>query len=106
MDVAAYFTDQFGGNGMLGAMLHYVSGTLLFPLGYLLVGPFLPGARWLRGLAWGVIVWLGAMLVVFPATGAGFFMLGIVGMNAVAAAFIDHLIYGVILGLLLPIGPS
>jgi hypothetical protein len=102
LDIGAYFTDKLGGNAMLGAMLHYLAGTIAFPLGYVVIGPVLPGSLPVKGLAYGVAVWLVAMLVVFPATGAGLFMSNMVGLDAVIASLIGHLIYGAVLGTLGP----
>jgi hypothetical protein len=49
MDVAAYFAGKLGGNSMLGAMLHYIAGTIAFPLGYLVVESRLPGPPMVKG---------------------------------------------------------
>jgi hypothetical protein len=100
LDVAAYFADKLGGNAMLGSMAHYVAGTIGFPLGYLAARPFLPESWPARGLLWGAMLWLGAMLVVFPLTGAGFFMSAMVGTSAVFASLIGHLVYGLVLAAL------
>jgi Family of unknown function (DUF6789) len=102
LDIGAYLADKLGGNAMLGAMLHYLAGTVVFPLGYVVVGPFLPGWPTIKGLAYGVVVWLAAMLVIFPLTGAGLFMSNMVGLDAVVASLIAHLIYGAVLGALGP----
>lgn len=102
LDIGAYLAGKVGGNAMLGTMLHYLAGTVVFPLGYVVAGPFLPGPPLVKGLAYGVAVWFAAMLVIFPLTGAGLFMSNMVGLAAVIASFIAHLIYGAVLGVLGP----
>lgn len=101
LDIAAYLTGKLGGNAMLGAMLYYLAGTIVFPLGYVAIGPFLPGRPPLKGLAYGAAVWLAAMLIIFPMMGAGLFMsnsAGAAGAAAAIASFIAYLIYGGVLG--------
>lgn len=102
LDIGTYLTGEPGGNAMLGALLHYLAGTIVFPLGYVAIGPLLPGPPALKGLAYGAVVWLAAMLVIFPFTGAGLFMSNIAGATAIVASFLAHLIYGAVLGVLGP----
>ncbi len=62
--------------------------------------PILPGAPWLRGLIYGVILWLFSMLLVLPLL----FHAGIFGMRhdrlIPLGALIVHLFYGAALGLI------
>jgi hypothetical protein len=61
---------------------------------------FLPGAPWLKGVVWGVILWLGVELVMVPMMGGGMFSSQMGGMKAVMAALMGHLIYGAIFGVI------
>jgi hypothetical protein len=92
--------DKLGSIQRIAAWVdHFIVGTLLW-------GPIFAGFEattdtkypdWQKGLAFGVIAWLGMMLVFMPVIGAGLFgwRLGIiepVGM------LVLHLIYGLVLG--------
>jgi uncharacterized membrane protein YagU involved in acid resistance len=99
MDIAAMLGSMMGGSWALGMMAHLVSGIVVFPLIYILgVAPRLPGAPWLRGIVWGIVLWLFAQLVMLPAMGSGFFGAKAGGMPSVISALLGHLVYGVVLG--------
>jgi hypothetical protein len=85
----------WGGMGM-----HFVNGTVIFPLIYAYaLYALLPGAPWLKGATWGVILWAIAQAVVMPAMGMGFFSSDTPQpVLAVAGSLIGHLVYGGILG--------
>jgi hypothetical protein len=81
MDIAATLGSVMSG-GMpapgsggwwMGMLVHFVNGTIIFALIYAsgLAGA-LPGALWLRGATWGVILWAVAQAVVMPMMGMGF----------------------------------
>ncbi|MFZ2452384.1 MAG: DUF6789 family protein [Methylovulum miyakonense] len=92
---------MMGHNYALGMAAHIMLGVLVFPLLYaLLVGRLLPGAPVIKGMIWGVILWLIAEILVMPMAGAGFFMSEIGGMKAVMAALMGHLLYGGLLGVI------
>jgi hypothetical protein len=58
MDIAAMLGQMLGGWAM-GMVMHFLNGTVIFPLIYAyLLFPRLPGAPALKGMAWGVILWL------------------------------------------------
>lgn len=84
---------------------HLFNGAVLFPLIYLFaVEPRLPHTdqRWVRGLFWGMVLFLGWSLVILPLVGGG--VLGINYANPVAVIFMTfngHLIYGGLFGALL-----
>jgi hypothetical protein len=56
--------------------------------------------EWLRGLIFGVATWVGTLVILLPALGAGFFgsALG-AGPLPIYATLLAHLAYGVILGI-------
>lgn len=84
----------------LGMMMHLIAGVVIFPLIYACVlHPVLPGAPWLKGTVWGLILWLLAQVMVMPMMGVGFFSSRTPGaMMAVIGGLIGHIIYGVLLG--------
>ena len=99
MDIAAKLGAFVGGDWNLGMMIHLLNGLIIFPLLYgFLVYKFLPGPSGVRGAVFGVLLWLGAMLVVMPLMGDGFFMLNSGTMKPAMASFMGHLLYGVALG--------
>lgn len=86
----------------LGMMIHFLLGTLLFPLLYAyIVYGLLPGKAWARGLIWGTILWFGMMIMPLPMMGKGLF-----ANNTpqpflfVMGALMGHLFYGGIFGAL------
>jgi len=101
MDIAAMLGNMMGNNYAMGMAVHIMLGVLVFPLIYaIVVFRLLPGAPLIKGLTWGLILWLIAETMVMPMAGAGFFMSEIGGMKAVMAALIGHLVYGGLLGVI------
>jgi len=99
MDIAQMLSGFAGGNWAIGMLMHLMNGIVVFPLIYLIVlYRFLPGAPWLKGILWGVVLWLSLEIVLQPMTGAGVFSTNEGGAKAVMAALVAHLIYGVLLG--------
>jgi len=105
MDIAAMLGGMLGGWTM-GMIAHVVMGAIVFPLVYVLVVyHFIAGPPLVRGLVYGVILWMAAVVVVMPIAGAGVLMSNVGGMMAVIAALIGHLVYGGLLGVIAGHGP-
>jgi len=101
MDIAAMLGSMMGSNRWLGMMAHAMMGVVILPLIFVFVlYQFLPGAPWLKGALWGMILWLLAQVVVMPMMGGGFFSSQMGGMMAAAGSLMGHLIYGLPLGAL------
>ena len=99
MDIAAMLGSMMGNSWMLGMMAHFMNGVLIFPLIYVFIlFKLLPGQPWLKGLLWGVVLWLLAQVVVMPMMGGGFFSAQMGGMMAVMGSLMGHAVYGVLLG--------
>lgn len=99
MDIAAMLGSMLGGSWAAGMAMHFVNGTVIFPLIYAYVlYALLPGSPAVKGAAWGVVLWLLAQAVVMPMMGGGFFSMAMGGMMAVAGSLMGHLLYGVLLG--------
>jgi hypothetical protein len=99
MDIAAKLGDITGTGRLMGMMMHFFVGSVVFALIYVFVFfRFLPGAPWTKGLICGVIFWLGLEIGMMPMIGGGFFSSQIGGMKVVVAALIAHLVYGAALG--------
>ena len=83
---------------IVGALVHFGLGLIVFPIGYMIIAyRHFPGGRLLRGILWGVLLWLVAMAVVAPLAGMPFFF-GF-GMPMMAA-LVAHIVYGVILAVI------
>jgi hypothetical protein len=108
MDFAAMlgslFTDgtpeQWTGAWWLGMVVHFINGSIIFSLIYAyLLFRFLAGPAWLKGIQWGMILWLLSEAFVMPAMGAGFFSANMPDPSLwVIGSLIAHFVYGVILG--------
>lgn len=101
MDIAGELSGMIGAPWILGMIMHFVLGTVIFSFAYaMIVVRLLPGPPAVRGMIWGVILWLIAMLMMGPAMGKGFFM---GGMQPAGASLVGHLAFGIVLGLIIPI---
>jgi uncharacterized membrane protein YagU involved in acid resistance len=98
MDIAGMLGNMMGGSWALGMAAHLVNGIVIFPIIYALLFRYLPGTPLLRGVVWGVVLWLIAETMVMPMARAGFFSSEIGGVKAVFAALMGHLVYGALLG--------
>jgi len=80
-------------------MMHFMNGILIFPLiySYILFSRF-PGTPVVKGVLWGIALWMTAQLIVMPMIGAGIFGLKMGGMMSAMASLAGHVIYGALLG--------
>jgi uncharacterized membrane protein YagU involved in acid resistance len=96
MDIAAVL-GKFTGLGMpAGVVMHFLLGTLGFAMGFVIVGPYLPGPGWLRGVVFMAAVWLLAGLIAMPILGIGLFF---GGAKEAMAALLGHVALGAVLGM-------
>ena len=79
----------------VGRVLHIGIALVGFPIGYMLFAfrPF-PGHPIVKGVLWGVLLWLVAMAVIVPLAGQPFFF---GGGKPMMAALVAHVVYGAIL---------
>ena len=99
MDIAANLGSMMWDNWYLGMMAHVALGAVIFPLVFAyIMYRVLPGAPWLKGLLWGLILWLMAQVVVMPMMGGGIFSSRMGGMAAAMGSLIGHSVYGLALG--------
>ena len=98
MDIAAMLGSMFG-SWTMGMVMHFVSGSIIFPLIYVhFLFRVLPGPVAVKGLLWGVILWFVAQAMVMPMMGQGFFGMKLGSMMPTAASLMGHIIYGLLLG--------
>jgi hypothetical protein len=100
MDVPGVLGEFTKLGAMAGLVIHFVIGAVIFPIAYLIVGPYLPGAGWVRGVEFMVAMWLIAAVIVMPVAGVGLFFGG--AMEA-GTALIGHIAFGAILGAVAPL---
>jgi uncharacterized membrane protein YagU involved in acid resistance len=99
MDIAKMLGDYVGIGWNGGMVLHFINGSIIFPLIYVYVlYGVLPGGPVLKGVTWGVILWALAQTIVMPLVGGGFFSANAGGPMAAIASLLGHLIYGGTLG--------
>jgi len=99
MDVAAMLSSMLGGQWWAGMMMHFLLGTVAFPLAYLVaIQPYVAGPGWVRGLVFGFLAWLAAAFVVVPMMGGGVLYANAGGTMAASASLMGHLVFGVVLG--------
>ena len=96
MDVAALMAPMLGGSHTAGVIAHFVTGTVVFPIAYLILGyRKLPGPAWMRGALFLVPVYLVAMVAVIPVLGQGLFF----GSPPKAmVALMGHVVFGLVMG--------
>jgi uncharacterized membrane protein YagU involved in acid resistance len=95
MDIAAVLGTFTGLGVSAGMVMHLLIGSVGFAVGFLVVGPYLPGPIWLRGVTFMAGVWLFAGLVAMPILGVGL-LFG--GAKEAMGALLGHVMLGAILG--------
>jgi hypothetical protein len=59
---------------------------------------FFPGPAYVKGLTFGLVLWLASQLLILPLIGAGLFSSQMGGIRASGTLLLGHLVYGVLLG--------
>ena len=99
MDVAHLLAVFLGAPKIVGMLTHFALGSLVFPVAYVsILFDYLPGPPPIKGVVWGILLWVAAMAVTMPILGQGFFMSQTLGLKGAMAAFMAHLIYGGVFG--------
>jgi uncharacterized membrane protein YagU involved in acid resistance len=95
MDIAAVLGAFTGLGKPAGVVMHFLLGTVGYAIGFVIVGPYLPGPGWLRGVIFMTAIWFLAGLIAMPILGVGLFFGGV---KEAIAALIGHVALGAILG--------
>jgi hypothetical protein len=99
MDIAGSLGKMLGGSWALGMTMHFINGTIIFPLIYaFLLYRILPGQAWAKGVYWGLVLWYLAQAAVMPMMGGGLFSANMGGIKAVMGSLLGHIVYGGLLG--------
>ena len=105
-DLAGMLVGMLGLSWILAIGVYYLIGALIMPVVYArFLNPYLGGGPVLRGLTWGVLLWLLSQAVVVPATGGGLFSSEAGGLRIVLESLVGHLVYGLVFGVWLG-GPN
>ncbi len=103
MDMAALLAPALGGSHTAGFIAHFVTGTVVFPVAYLILGiRYLPGPPWLRGAIFLIPLYLFAMAVIMPILGQGFFF---ASPAKAMVALIGHVVFGLAMGAIIGKSP-
>jgi hypothetical protein len=96
MDVAVLLQPAMGGSYDMAFAAHFIAGSVIFPLLYLVVGLHnIPGPAWLRGALFLIPLYLTAMIIVMPTLGYGLFF---ESPPKAMVALIGHIAFGVVMG--------
>jgi hypothetical protein len=102
MNIAALLGAFSGLGDSAGIVMHFLLGSFGFGVGFLIVGPYLAGPGWLRGVTFMVGVWFVAGLVAMPILGVGLFFGGV---KEAMAALLGHAVLGAVLGVVARLPP-
>jgi hypothetical protein len=95
MDVAA----MLGRSCAPGMLAHLLSGSVIFPLGYVwLSSQTFSGPPLLQGMLWAGFIWCVAEVIMAPMLGAEVFSTALGGLPAALRALLGYLVYGATLG--------
>lgn len=101
MDIATMLGDMMGMGSRMGMLVHFLLGAVAFPaLFSMVLWDKLPGGTgFMKGLVFGMALWLIAQAVVMPMAGAGMFSANHPEqMMAILGSLIGHAVYGAVLG--------
>jgi hypothetical protein len=98
-DLAGMLVGMLSLSWILAIGVYYLIGALIMPVVYAqFLNPHLGGGPVLRGLTWGVLLWLVSQAIVVPATGGGMFSSELGGLRMVLESLLGHLVYGLVFG--------
>ncbi len=98
LDVAAMLAMMMGAPIIVGWIAHFMIGTVAWGGGFAILYDMIPGgSAVLKGIVFGIVAWLGMMIVIMPMAGAGFFGMNF-GVMAPVMTLVLHIIFGAVLG--------
>jgi uncharacterized membrane protein YagU involved in acid resistance len=98
LDVIAMLSRMMGNiSPVMAWVAHFMIGTVVWGVLYVVVSPMLPGPQWFRGALFGTAAWLAMMVMIMPVAGAGLFGISL-GMMAPIATLMLHWVFGAVLG--------
>jgi len=98
-DLAGMVVGMLNLSWILAIGVYYLIGALLMPVVYTrLFNPWLAGGPVIRGMTWGVMLWVVSQALIVPATGGGMFSSATGGLRVVLESLVGHLVYGLVFG--------
>ncbi len=101
MDIATMLGDMMGMGARGGMLAIFLLGAVALPavFGMVLWDKLPGGSGWMKGLVFGIALWVIAQLVMMPMAGAGIFSANhLEPMMAVIVSLMAHAVYGMVLG--------
>jgi len=99
LDPIAMLAEMLGGSTVLGWIMHFIIGSVVWGGSFAFVHSSLPTHNSVtKGIIFGIGAWLVMMLVVMPMAGEGIFGL-VIGLAAPVMAFVLHVVFGAVMGL-------
>lgn len=112
MDIPAMLASMFGGNLLIGWIMHFMIGIML-AIGYAVIfyNNVSISPNWFKGAVYGILPWLMAQIIVMPMmnvlNGMSFTSGLFSGSFILAfASLIGHLVYGAVLGSIYKVNPQ
>lgn len=82
-----------------GLLAHILSGSVIFPLGYVwLSSQSFSAPPVVQGMFWAGLIWFSTEVIIAPLLGAGVFSAAMGGLPAAMRALLGYLVYGATLG--------
>jgi len=98
LDVIAMLAQMLALPVTLGWVMHFAIGTMAWGLGFNMLYRLLPGKGAItKGVVFGVLAWLGMMVMIMPMAGIGMFGAKM-GMQAAVMPLVMHIVFGWALG--------
>lgn len=98
VSLSALVGALLGGSLIAGVLAHLLAGIVALPALYVWSYRSLGGTPPMRGLTFGLGLWLASQLVVAPLQGAGWFSASVGGLPTVIDSLLLNLTYGWLLG--------
>jgi len=98
LNVIHMLANMMGMSVMLGWVMHFMIGSFIWGIGFTVIYTLLPGkSATTKGISFGILAWLGMMIMVMPMAGAGIFGLNM-GIVAPMMTLMLHVIFGWVMG--------
>jgi hypothetical protein len=87
-------TEISNPHGLGLIVFHFFDGSVVFPLGFGFLAARVRAPWLVKGLIWGIMLWVLAGAVLMPMSGSGFFGYNADGLRVAASSLAAHLAYG------------
>lgn len=98
VDLPAMLGTMLGRTWIAGVVTHFLVGIVALPVLYVWSYRWLMGTPAIRGLTFGLVLWLVCQALVAPLLGSGVFSSDVGGLPAVLDSLLQNLTYGWLLG--------